>query len=466
MHLWVVSLLSASAFTSLPLLLAQSPAPLSPASFAFEGVNVVDVKTGKLALSQRVVVVGNRIQAVGSAAATKPPSGARIVNAAGKYLIPGLWDMHTHSLLNGGGSDYPSYIAHGVTGTRDAGVLQTMAPEEGTTVRQAIRAGTRIGPRLIVPGPIIQDDPNSFPPGGMLDDVIGLGLLHEDERSLFDIDASDSLRDSIVAFAIARKRPEAVVKRLQAAGVDYLKLRTLTLPMYFAFAAAARRAGVPFGGHAQEPTPFEASDSGATMVDHPTASERSGGIYTPCLARTTSATIEKCRELAERFRRNGTWWVPTIGVYMPQRTGFFAERFGPLQRCTYHPDWTVEKCAADSVGFLSLVRRAGLPIVAGTDWSDGSTLPKELVVYVAEGLTPLEALQSATINPAKALRATDSLGTIEPGKLADLVLLDANPLDDIANTQKIVAVVANGRYFARSDLDAMIGKVEEPGQGD
>jgi adenine deaminase len=112
----------------------------------------------------------------------------------------------------------------------------------------------------------------------------------------------------------------------------------------------------------------------------------------------------------------------------------------------------------DSLGYLYIVKQMGIPVLAGTDFSAvaGFGLHAELATYVAEGLTPLEALQAATLNPAKFLHGTDSLGTVAPGKLADLVLLDSDPLVEITNTTKIRAVVANGRYFDRAALDHLL----------
>lgn len=120
----------------------------------------------------------------------------------------------------------------------------------------------------------------------------------------------------------------------------------------------------------------------------------------------------------------------------------------------------------DSLGYMYVVRNAGLPVLAGTDTygkrlTPGFSLHAELATYVAEGMTPLEALQTATLNPAKFLHGTDSLGTVGAGKLADLVILDANPLEDIVNTTTIRAVVANGRYFDREQLDMLLTQVRE-----
>jgi hypothetical protein len=272
--------------------------------------------------------------------------------------------------------------------------------------------------------------------------------------------------------------------------------------MYFVLAAEARRVGLPFGGHVMAPlTPLEASDSGASILDHIM------GMETLCLNRSwvpdwnpsqsalssqpdenPSSRLERCRKVAEQFRHNGTWWAPTLTVYTEiigkwdsPRTRPIVQRFRELADAFWSdslsryasssfagvvfgravgpasgPDST-----ADSLGALYDAGRAGVPILAGTDSQifPGLALHTELALLVAEGLTPLEALRAATLNPAQMLRATDSLGTVAPGKLADLVLLDADPLADITNTTTIRAVVANGRYFDRTALDGLLAEV-------
>jgi imidazolonepropionase-like amidohydrolase len=195
--------------------------------------------------------------------------------------------------------------------------------------------------------------------------------------------------------------------------------------------------------------------------------------------------------VAERFRRNNTWLVPTLiaDQVVAQKKGVtktdnaqaivtrFTMRVGEFWSGTHLAgNWLRDSTNsapsqtsnASSLGVLSVMQQAGLPILAGTDASDdfmqtvppGFALHAEMAVEVAEGLTPLNALQSATIDPARMWHATDSLGTVSPGKLADLVLLDANPLEDITNTTTIRAVVANGRYFDRTALDGLLAKVQ------
>jgi hypothetical protein len=203
-------------------------------------------------------------------------------------------------------------------------------------------------------------------------------------------------------------------------------------------------------------------------------------------------TTEDCQPIAERFRKNETWWVPTVVAYgaglVSARGARAYGRFAAQARRFWgdssdgdanddvdedastgtgsSPVSGTTGAADDSLGYGYVAERLGMPLLAGTDaYADlprlkrlipGLSLHAELSIFVAEGITPLHALQAATLNPAKFLHATDSLGTVAAGKLADLVLLDANPLDDITNTTKIRAVVANGRYYDRPALDSLL----------
>jgi hypothetical protein len=277
--------------------------------------------------------------------------------------------------------------------------------------------------------------------------------------------------------------------------------------MYFVIAAEARRVHIPVGGHLNGPladgigvaTAIEASDSGVSILDH---INTAGDLYNLCLGYNSS--VERCKPVADRFRHNGTWFVPTIirfatigdhaslsNIDPSGLTGSateailgrfyqFADKF--WNGAVFHPDWLHDstsvdqtahiKSPTDSTGFLHLIHHVGLPIMSGTDGGEpvmkpqppGFALHAELAIYVAEGLTPLEALQTATLNPAQYLHGTDSLGTVAPGKLADLVLLDADPLADISNITAIRAVVANGRYFDRAALDQLLADVQVKGK--
>jgi hypothetical protein len=295
-----------------------------------------------------------------------------------------------------------------------------------------------------------------------------------------------------------------------------LKAHSVPRAVYFAIAAEARRRGIPFGGHLAETfrdslgvTPFEAADSGVSVIDHAQFRFRS------CFG--DSASVARCQPLAAHLRRHGTWVVPTWTVSFIRETratirvgkkGTPAVRIGQLfdtrmsefwagtplaanwlhEWATFEPvpagvridldtmnsaklrDWRGGGDAdslnepylerTDGVGVMQIAQQVGMPLLAGTDTPWGFALHVELAIYAAEGLTPLAALQSATLNPAKLLHGTDSLGTVAQGKLADLVLLDANPLADITNTTQISAVVANGRYFDRAALDGLATQVK------
>lgn len=419
----------------------------------FDGVTVVDVEHGILVPAQRVVITGNRIQAVGPVGQVRVPLGAQLVDARGKYMIPGLWDLHVHAAWKEDEvlHTYQLLLATGVTGIREAHSSIPLAQQ--VEWRREILAGTRLGPpRQVLSGLAFSDSP----------DPQGLAV------------AADRMVDS-----------------LKAAGVDMIKMYSLSRHMYFVIAAAARRAGLRFGGHVHSEfdstsrvTVVDAARSGASIVDHAI------GIGLDAFCWTWGqASVERCQSVAESFQRHNTWWVPTLNVVGPPRATpgsvaistrllAFSRAFSKdsvipdvlFDSATVH---AVRLSHVDSLGFLQLAHRVGLPILAGTDALSlrvpfvrevgftGYSLHAELAMYVAEGLTPLEALRSATLNPAKMLQATDSLGTVAAGKLADLVLLDASPLDDITNTATIRAVVANGRYFDRAALDSVLNYIRE-----
>lgn len=423
-----------------------------PPALVFDHVTVVDVEHGKLLSAQRVVVIGNHIQTTGTDANVRIPRGARVIDARGKYLIPGLWDMHVHPSIEAPVA-YRIFVAYGVTGIRDAGSLVPLATLH--LWRQEILAGQRVGPpRQLLSGQSITG------PWNNCNRADRLGVNQTCVK-----DSADAVH---------------YVDSLKAAGADMIKPRSVTMvALYAAIAAEARRVGLPFGGHVGAVTELEASDYGATIIDHqwgdagcayddtaPTLQftkdflaqiapgfekespqDQEDAIQTILEAdlanpidkgfQRDDPTLTTCWQRAiDRFRHNGTWFVPTF-------------TFG----------WD-----EDSHRLVLGNFRLGLPLLAGTDSPAPGTealhiwgaVHNELSIYVQQGLTPLEALQTATLNPAKMLHATDSLGTVATGKLADLVLLDANPLTDIMNTRKIRAVVANGRYFDRAVLDSFL----------
>ena len=421
-------------------------------AIAFTGVTVIDGTIPTPRPDQVVVVSGDRIVAVGPRSSTDVSPGARIIDGRGKVLIPGLWDMHVHTAVPAGREVLALYVANGVTGVRDmAGEWRQLSEW-----RREIASNQLIGPRMILSGPYLE--------GG----------------------------DVPIPHILVRNAEEAraAVDSLSRLGVDFVKVHgQLTPEAYFAAARAARQRGIPFAGHIPRGVSArEASDSGQRSLEHLI------NIPIPCTAaeslalrprfplqafigRCTSADLEP---LFARFVANRTWVVPTLVAaveiaILPARAvpGDAYARFIPdtlrrfvaqiLQFPTDIPrgaDSVGRALLAKRLALVGAMHRAGVRIMAGTDAPlrnspPGFGIHEELASLVRAGLTPFEALRAATLEPARYLNALDSLGSIAPGRLADLVLLDANPLDDIRNTRRIAAVMANGRLFDRAALRAM-----------
>jgi len=386
---------------SLFALLATACVHRDDATLAITNVSLIDVQNGTTIPDQTVLIRGRRILGVTTGPPTLPPNISTLDGHQG-YLIPGLWDMHVHM----DSSDLSAFLAFGITGVRDMGgdLAELLAWRRATT------AAPRAGPRLVFAGPVLRG-PRS------------------------DADSGSSS-------AVVIRTPEQgrrAVDSLAARGVDFIKVHEgLSREVYFAIAAEARRRHVAFVGHVPATlTPVEASDAGQKSIEH------FEFLPDPCLfllgppdARPSAApdqcTPSALDSLFAHLERNGTWLDPTIGSF---------RIFAPQQ------------FPAIVAGFRALVpqlRTRHIRVFAGTDLGTrgivaGAALHAELELMVQVGFTPLEALQAATIRPAEFLGVTDSLGTIAPGKIADLVLLSANPLEGIRHTRAIIAVVRDGQ---------------------
>ena len=417
---------------------AQTPA--TAASFAIEHVTVVDVETGSRAADQTVVIRGNRISAVGPAARTAAPAGARVVDGRGKFLIPGLWDMHVHSLehlgidYSDGMEPYKLFIANGVTGVRDMGsnFIQLVVG------RKRIESGHLVAPRIIASGPMLEGGQPAF----------NMALISK------SVSTPESGRLAVDALA--------------EAGVDFLKIHNgIPRDTYFAIAEEARRRRMVFAGHVPAGvTIAEASDAGQRSIEH-LASLIDACVDASALppAETNpSQPIEinrgRCDAALRQLVRNRTWLAPTLVSSVPRTSAHQAEadaqrRYVKAERrATCAPFPAQERPGARARYELSLrltrmAQEAGVALLIATD-SATCRLPgfadlEELGRLVEAGLSPLQSLRAATLNPAQYLNMTDSVGTIASGKLADLVLLEGDPLTDIRNTARIAAVVANGQ---------------------
>lgn len=432
-------------------------------------VNIVDVRTGEVRADQIVVIERNRIVAAGARKDTRYPRNAPTVNAKGGYLIPGLWDMHVHLAFgdwfpNAEQILLPLFIANGVTGVRDMGsdleVVQAW--------RNSIESGLLIGPRIWTSGPMLDGNKPRFPSS------LAVGTPEQGR---------------------------AAVDELKRRGADFIKLQSLlSAETVMAVAEEAKKEEIPFEGHVPDAVRAEdMSNAGMKSFEHligifegsaPAAQEseflKGGKGAGKFLA---SYDAERAGKLFALLAKNGTWQCPTL---VWERGGNLIDEtdFGKDARAKYVPKYwketTWKKMTADvEEGFggddlatrkkfvekelevVGMLHKAGVPFLAGTDTPPGVyvfpgfSLHEELQRFVAAGFSPLEALQTATLNPAKFFGIEETSGTVERGKYADLVLLDENPLKDIGNTQKIAAVVFNGRYFSRAELAKLLGKVEE-----
>jgi imidazolonepropionase-like amidohydrolase len=447
-----------------PGLLAQGAAPNAP--LVFTHVTVIDATGSPAQPDMTVVVKERRIVELGRSAEVQAPQGATVVDAAGKYLIPGLWDMHVHEVFG----DWlprnekivpPLFVANGVTGVRDMGgdldVLKVWRAE--------IAAGRLLGPRMVIAGPMLDGPVPRFPSSAPI------------------ANAADARR---------------TVDDLKARGVDFIKIQSL-IPRdgYFAAAEESKKVGLIFVGHVPDAVrASEASNAGQKSIEHftgifegcskieeqlikgPKSLGQNVATYDPARARALIALMAKNRtwQVPTLVWERGQWLVDDIDLSHDPLTkyapGAWKNRTWPMfvsdimKTMDTDPLAVRQRFVQMELDMTLAMFRAGVPFLAGTDTAagvhvfPGFSLHDELALFVKAGLTPMQALQTATRNPAEFMGRLADLGTVEKGKAADLVLLDANPLDDIVNTRKIRAVVLAGRYFSRADLDRMLKGVE------
>jgi imidazolonepropionase-like amidohydrolase len=459
------------------LLLAEQPRRGEAKALAFTHVTVIDATGTPAKPDMAVVVIGDRITAVGRTDAVSIPKDADVLDASRKFLIPGLWDMHVH--WYGYDRAYLGlFTVNGVTGVR----IMWGAPVHFEW-RRDIQEGALVGPRMVISGSILDGPRPAWP------DSIGVGNGPDGRRA---------------------------VRKVKSEGADFVKVYSL-LPReaYFGIADEAEKRGLPFAGHIPHSVSAgEASDAGQKSVEHlmgileacstEEPAWRKGvldafsnlpqgqTVASPARTRPLTRMIldsfnpAKAAALFARLRRNHTWQCPTL-TYLRSAASMDDPAFRNDARLRYVPrslgtqwdpttdyrfrersaaDWDLARVAYQKqVELVGMMHRAGVPLLAGTDVQNpycfpGFSLHDELALLVKAGLTPTEALQAATRNPARFLGKDREFGTIERGKFADLVLLNANPLDDINNTRKIAAVVANGRLLDRKRLDGMLDQVE------
>ena len=452
-------------------------------TLAIKRVTVIDATGRNPAPNMTVVVSGNRIVAVTPWRKAHIPKNAVVVNGAGKFLIPGLWDMHVH-----GASDERApwshllFLANGVVGVRDMS-----GPPDAHAWRATQVSNQDPSPTVFLGSPIV-DGPNPVWP------------------------------DSIVVTDEVQARE--TVDQQQQRGADFIKVYSrLPRAAYFAIADEANKRGIPFEGHVPESvTAAEASDAGQKSIEHLTrvaddcskegtaidaelrkvqesfrapdatipqkmdSGKRMIGLYLRVIETYDDATAHA---LFARFVTNGTWQTPTLTQLRAQidapldkndpRLKYLSKAVRAKWDAGYYKGVPAAARTAivnlnkaqfdESMKIVGAMYQAGVQIIAGTDTMNPQCFPgfgihDELALLVEAGLPPLAALQAATRNAAQFMGQLDRRGTIEPHKIADLVLLDKNPLADIHNTRTVQAVVLNGKLFSRPALDEMLEKAQ------
>jgi len=428
-------------------------------------VNVVNVVNGSIRPDMTVVIEKGRISSILKLNKIDSVTTPRIIDGRGKYLIPGLWDMHVHTMFGDwipGSKEVslPLFVANGVTAVRDmGGNLDTLL-----AWRKEIADGTLIGPHMVIAGPMLDGPKPRFP------DSVSLSSPEQARKTVDD---------------------------LKARGVDFIKVQSFILrDEYFAVVEEAKKQNLVLVGHVPDVIrASEASDAGQKSIEHLT------GVFEGCSTREDdflkgpktpkqfldSYDESKCKALIAQFARNHTWQVPTLVwergqwlvdvidysnwpdiKYAPQS---WQKKSWPTFTRSIIAELDTDPAAArrqfvqKELEMVNAMRKAGVQFMAGTDTAaavavlPGSSLHTELEYFVEAGFTPAESLRTATLNPAIFLGEEADRGTVSQGKIADLVLLNANPLEDIHNIRKISAVIMNGHLFDRADLDKMLSQI-------
>jgi len=425
-------------------------------SYAVTHVAVVDVENGIVRLDQTVIVTGDRIHTIASGVDLSVLQDSRCIDGRGLYLMPSLVDAHVHNF------DPPvfgrMFIANGVLLVRDLGHPN----EEVLPLRQALNEGTMLGPEMAVSGWVLDGDPPLVPP-------VSLGIKTPEEG-----------RDA--------------VRRQAAAGVDQIKVYSrLEKDVYLAIVDEAHKQGLKPVGHVPESIYIEeAAAAGQKSAEHLFGFEkvigkllgepitlRTGGIGmdAPYWLRLPEVNHEELLQALYRIRDSGMAVCPTVIVFKAgshlqeiqarqyPRLEYISPKMWEIWNLLAAPNQESTDMSAriwpHMQAFVAELHEAGLTLMVGTDTTFPGVIPgyavhEEMALWQEAGIPPADILRSATSVPARFIGWDERLGTIAEGKVASMVLVRANPLEDIRNASKIEGVFLRGRYLDRSDLDLLL----------
>ena len=469
-----------------PVSTAQTSARPDSVDLAVHGVTVVDVEAGRLVADRDVEVDAGRIVAVRPADPSRRAPARRVLDGAGRFLIPGLWDMHVHALWDRtqAAHSLPLFLAHGVTGVRDVGSPLPLAEQQ--VIAAEVERGARPGPRLVLAGALVDGPPGAWP-GGRVAATAAEG------RAAVEAAAAEGW-GAVKAYSLLP--PEAyrgVARAADSLGLVLYGHIPDAVPVRTALAAGQRSVEHLGGKLLTACSPLEAD-----MVRRRVGAMReaaASGDLAPFIAELRAQAGESvetfdaalCAGLAADLARAGAFVAPTMVV-----ADFYAGRDpapddprmrtvpaevrarwaeADFRRAGFTDADRARTLRAERQGFtlLRLLVEADVPVLASTDagWINpysfyGAGLHDELERYQAAGLAPAEALRAATLAPARFLGREAELGTVRGGALADLVLLDADPLADVSAVRQVWAVVAGGRLYDRAALDAMLTALTTP----
>jgi imidazolonepropionase-like amidohydrolase len=406
----------------------------------FRDVNVISMTSPKVEKKTVVVSDGKIGSILNAGAMVKLPEGATVIDGSGKYLIPGLAEMHGHIPPSGGppgllADVLTMYLANGITTVR--GML---GHPQQLTLRENAKKDLVFSPNLYLAGPAFNDQNIASPK-----------------------QAADKVREQ------------------KDEGWDLVKVHEgLTMEEYDAMAKTAKEVGMRFGGHVPDAVGLvHAIEMGQETFDHMDGYiEYLEGDKGPVNEKKLAAIVKKSKAA-------GVWIVPTSALWAVLYNGIPLETLKAYSELKYVPEGAVatwvklyegrakdtsaaasKNVLANRKRILKALHQGGVKILMGTDSPQQFSLPgfsvqRELQFMRDAGMSPYEILKSGTVNPGQYFAKQDSFGTIETGKRADLVLLKANPLTDIRNVSKIEGVMVRGKWFSRTDLDERLFKIEE-----